>query len=253
MSRKESSVLLEVRESIATISLNRPHRHNAINHELLFQLYEAIEEAGSREDVKAVILTGNGKSFCAGVDLEAVRTEKLFDIREDGKELPEVFKSCGKPIIAAIDGHAITGGLEMALCCDFILASNRAVFIDSHAKLGIHPGWGMTQLLPQAIGLRRAKQMSFTGQPVSALQALEWGLVNEVIPGEMLMVRVRQIAEHICSVNQPVLQKMKALMESGSQMSLGDALALERNGFISFLNSSGERDVSPFKPKADNH
>lgn len=252
MSQNEKSVLLEVGESIATITLNRPQRHNAINRELLVQLYEAIENAGSREDVRAVILTGKGKSFCAGVDLEAVQTEKLFDSRGDGRELPEVFQSCGKPIIGAVNGHAITGGLEMALCCDFLIASNRAVFIDSHAKLGIHPGWGVSQLLQQAIGRRRAKQMSFTGQPVSALQALEWGLVNEVVPEDRLMTRVREIAGQICSVNRDMLGKIKALMESGDRMNLKSGLALEREGFLSFLEDPRERGASPFKQATDN-
>ncbi|WP_022668623.1 enoyl-CoA hydratase [Desulfospira joergensenii] len=247
MSQNKESVLLEVSESIAVITLNRPERHNAINQALLIQLYEAVENAGSREDVGVIILTGKGKSFCAGVDLEAVHTEKLFDIQGEGRELPEIFLSCGKPIIGAVNGHAITGGLEMALCCDFLIASSRAVFIDSHAKLGIHPGWGVSQLLQQAVGRRRAKQMSFTGQPVSALQALEWGLVNEVVPGEILMTRVREIAGHICSMDRDMLGKIKSLVESGDRMSLAEGLSRERKGFISFLEDPGKRDASPFK------
>ncbi len=232
----EQCVLMEIDGSTAVIFLNRPQKHNAINKDLLVQLYDCLETVSSREDIRAVILTGKGKSFCAGVDLEAVKTQNLFDIRKDGAQLPEIFSACPVPVIGAVNGHAITGGLEMALCCDFLIASDLAVFIDSHAALGIHPGWGLTQLLQQAVGIRRAAQMSFTGMPVPVGAALEWGLVNEVVPAKDLIPRAKTIAGKICEASPAMIKKIKFLMNRSGQMNREQALDLERKGFMEFLN-----------------
>lgn len=242
----ESPVLFDVKKAVAIITLNRPKRHNAINREMLDQLYTHLDHITSQTQIRAVILTGKGKSFCAGVDLKAVQNEDLFNIRENGEQLPELFQACGKPIIGAINGHAITGGLEMALCCDFLIASDRAVFIDSHAKLGIHPGWGVTKRLQEAVGRRKAKQMSFTGQPVSAKKACEWGLVNEVVPPEKMLPRALEIAGHICDANSSMLKKIRALIDAGDKLSGTEALDLERKRFISFLNNPEEKGQSAF-------
>ena len=231
----EKSVLLDVHSGIATITLNRPERHNAINQALLSALYDCIDTVSRQDDIRVAIVTGNGKSFCAGIDLKVAMTENLFDPRADGSDLPGVMGACEKPIIGAVNGNTITGGLEIALNCDFLIASDRAVFIDSHAKVGIHPGWGMTQLLQQAIGQRRAKQMSFTCEAVSAHQAYEWGLVNEVVPHEMLLVRTRQVAANICRVDATILLQMKRLMEYRNTASFTDACSREREGFLSFM------------------
>lgn len=244
----ESPVLLEVDNGVALITLNRPDRHNAINRALLDRLYTCLEDIASQDRVQAVILTGSGKSFCAGIDLKAVATENLFDLREDGAQLPEIFQACGKPVIGAVNGHAITGGLEMALCCDFLIASERAVFIDSHARLGIHPGWGITRRLQEAVGRRRAKQMSFTAEPVPADRACEWGLVNEVVSPENLLPRAREIAGQICETNPRMLGKIRALIDAGDELTAAQALELERKQFVSFMNNPEEKDQSAFTP-----
>ena len=209
MSTDEPAVLLEEKNAIAVITLNRPDKHNAINQALLKGLYDALESVSKNPDIRAVVLTGNGKSFCAGVDLKAVLKEPVFAIREDGKEMPELFDLCPVPVIGAVKGYAITGGFEMALCCDFLIASDSAVFIDSHAKLGIHPGWGLTQNLQQAVGIRRARQISFTAAPVPAASALKWGLVNEVVSEDQLLQRAMEIAEQICETNPKTLGKIR--------------------------------------------
>jgi enoyl-CoA hydratase len=223
----EKPVLFKVEDGVALITLNRPERRNAINQDLLIHLYNRIDEAATNDDIKVAILTGNGKSFCSGIDLAVITKDNLRDPRGDGKDLLDVIGACKKPIIGAINGHTITGGFEIALNCDFLIASERAVFIDSHAKLGIHPGWGMTQLLQQAVGQRRAKQMSFTSQPLSAEQALQWGLVNEVVPHEELIPRAKQIGADICAVNQDMLTTMKGLIEFKNRATLDEAFAHE--------------------------
>jgi len=233
-------VLFEIDNSTALITLNRPKRRNAINQALLTALYDALDEVRSSEKIRAAIITGAGKSFCSGLDLEAFPSENIFDPRGDGLDFPDVINACRKPIIGAINGHAVTGGLEIALQCDFLIASERASFADTHARVGIHPGWGMTQLLQEAVGIRRAKQMSFTCQFVDAESAFNWGLVNEVVPHERLLPRTKQIADAISDTDRPMLETIKALMESRRNATLKQALEGERQGFENFAR---ERDL----------
>ena len=208
----EKPVLFEVENGIALIYLNRPERRNAINQDLLKHLYNYIDEVAGNDDIKVAIITGKGRSFCSGLDLAVLGTDNLFDARGDGRDFPDVIGACRKPIIGAINGHAITGGFEIALNCDFLIASEQASFADTHAKVGIHPGWGMTQLLQQAVGQRKARQMSFTCQFISAEDALQYGLVNEVVPHEELVPRAKQIAADICAVKQDMLAVVKDLI-----------------------------------------
>lgn len=162
----EKTVLFEKREGVALITLNRPERRNAVNQDLLVNFYNYIEEASSDNEVSSLIITGSGKSFSSGIDLDIAATDNLLDPRGDGSDLPDVFAACKKPVIGAINGHAINAGFEIALNCDFLIASDSASFLDTHAKMGLQPGWGLSQLLPQAVGHRMAKQISFTCRPV---------------------------------------------------------------------------------------
>jgi enoyl-CoA hydratase len=232
----DKPVLFEVEAGVALITLNRPERRNAINQALLAHLFDCIDEIANREDISVGILTGSGKSFCSGIDLAVIATDNLRDPRGDGKDFLDVIGPCQKPIIGAINGHAITGGFEIALNCDFLIASEKAVFIDSHTKVGIHPGWGMSQLLQQAIGQRRAKQMSFTGQPLPAATSLAWGLVNEVVPHEELLPRAKQVAADICAVNQDMLATMKNLIEFRNEATLDQAFTHEVKESIEYGN-----------------
>ena len=229
------TVLFENNNGIAIVTLNRAERRNAINEDLIINLYNAIDEAAENNDVRVVVITGNGKSFCSGLDLEAVGKENLFNPRDDGKDLPDIFDSCKKPIIAAVNGHAITGGFEIALNCDFIIASENASFADTHAKVGIHPGWGMSQLLQQAVGQRMAKQMSLTCQFVSAREALRIGLVNEVVEHELLIPRALEIAKLITETNAEIMEKVKELIEFRNDSNHLTAYDNERKGFREFL------------------
>jgi enoyl-CoA hydratase len=231
----EAPVVFSVENQIAIITLNRPERRNAINQALLAGLYDAIEKFSADGNIRVAIITGNGKTFCSGLDLEAIFTENLFDPRGDGSDMPDLFAACRKPIIGAVNGHAITGGFELALNCDFLIASENASFMDTHAKLGIHPGWGMTQLLQQAVGRRRARQISFSCKPVSAKTACEWGLVNEVVPPDMLMTRAKEIAVDICSVNPEMLEVVRSLINHQDQVTLAEAYADERKGSAVFI------------------
>ena len=231
----EKTVLFESEGPTALITLNRPERHNSICQDLLVNLYNALDEVARNDGLKVAIITGNGKSFCSGIDLSVIGKDDLLDPRGDGKDMPDVFASCRKPIIGAINGATITGGFELAMHCDFLIASENARFIDSHAKVGIHPGWGMTQLLQRSVGQRMAKQLSFTCRPLSAADALRCGLVNEVVPPAELIPRARQIAQDICGVNYEILMQMKTLIEKQNEMSFNDAFRCERAGFKEFI------------------
>jgi len=230
-------VLFEIKGSVAIITLNRPNRKNAINQALLTGLYNNIEKIAGNDEIKVGIIIGNGNSFCSGIDLECLSTDNLFDPRSDGKDMSEIFGSCNKPIIGAVNGYAITGGFEIALNCDFLIASETAIFADTHAKVGIHPGWGMTQLLQQAVGQRLAKQFSATCEKISAQRALACGLVNEVITADKLLKRTVEIAEEICSVNYEMMLTMKKLIETKNSTTLKAAMAIEQKGFKLFLKS----------------
>lgn len=234
----EKAVLFDVQEGTAVITLNRPERRNSINRELLSGLYDSIDEVSRNDEIRVAIITGNGKSFCSGIDLSVIGKENLFDIRGNGIDLPDVFDACRKPIIGAINGHAITGGFEIALNCDFLIASENAKFADTHAKVGIHPGWGMTQLLQQAVGKRMALQMSTTCQFIDAGQALKYGLVNEVVPHDDLMTRCREIARQICENRYDMVLTVMDLIKYRDTASMGQALAHERERFRRFVKKN---------------
>jgi enoyl-CoA hydratase len=235
----EKSVLFDVKDGVALITLNRPDRHNSICQDLLINLYNYIDEVTANDEIRVAIITGNGKSFCSGIDLSVIGKDNLLNPRGDGKDLPDVLRPCKKPIIGAINGNTITGGFELALNCDFLIASENARFTDSHAKLGIHPGWGMTQLLQQAVGLRMAKQISFACKPLSAQDALRLGLVNEVVALEALLPRAKEIALDICATNQDIMSVMKGIMEKRNAVSHDEAFQAETVSFQEFLKKVG--------------
>lgn len=233
----DDPVLFAVEEKVAVITLNRPERRNAINQALLVQLYNAIERVSGDPEIGAAVITGRDPAFCSGLDLKIVTQENLVDPRGDGRDLPDVFSDCSKPIIAAVNGHAITGGFELALNCDFIIASENACFADTHVRVGIHPGWGMTQHLQQAVGQRRARQMSLAAGMISAKTALEWGLVNEVVAHAKLLSRVKDVAGEIANSDGNMVRTVRALIDYKNSSSLEDALKNERKGYQRFVKA----------------
>ena len=173
----EPVVLLAVDGPVATITLNRPQARNAISSELLARLGEAMAALEASDEICAAILTGADPAFCAGVDLKELgRETSVLRSAPSGSHSP--WPPASKPVIAAVNGPAVTGGLELVLNCDIVICSERAVFADTHARVGELPGWGLSVLLPLAVGRSRARQMSFTGDFLPAAQALTAGLVS---------------------------------------------------------------------------
>lgn len=186
-------VLYSVDGPVATVTLNRPQARNAISGELLARLGETMAAVEANGEVRVAILTGADPAFCAGVDLKEVgRETSVLRTALSGSHGP--WPPVSKPVIAAVNGAAVTGGLELVLNCDIVICSERAAFADTHARVGVLPGWGLSVLLPLAVGRSRARQMSFTGDFLTAGQALTAGLVSEVVPHADLLGRAREIA-----------------------------------------------------------
>jgi len=209
MSETNDVVLFEVSERIATITLNRPEARNALSSEVLRLLPQRMREANERDDVDVIVLTGTDPAFCAGLDLRELGSTASnlgsgsgADGRPNSDGVRGPFPMVDKPLIGAINGVAVTGGFELALNCDFLVASENAKFGDTHARVGVMPGWGLTVLLPQAIGVRRAREMSFTGNFMLADEALAFGLVNHVVPHADLLPFTRRLALDIVG-NEP--------------------------------------------------
>jgi enoyl-CoA hydratase len=208
----DPTVLLDVSERIATITLNRPAARNALSSELLTLLPKVMHEADGRDDVDVLILTGADPAFCAGLDLKELGSSggNLGAGSDASRRTRGPFPKLVKPLVGAINGVAITGGFELALNCDFLIASDRAKFGDTHTRVGVMPGWGLTVLLPQAIGVRRAREMSFTGNFLSAEEALQFGLVNHVVAHEQLIPFTRSIATDICGNDQDGVRQIRS-------------------------------------------
>ncbi len=219
-----TDVLCEIRDQVAVVTLNRPARRNALSGVLLTSLRLLLAELDPDPAVRVIVLTGADPAFCAGLDLtELGQPESPLSGVASGPVLPEL----SKPLIGAINGVAVTGGLELALRCDFLIASERARFADTHARVGIMPGWGLTVELPEAVGRRRAREMSATGNFVGARTAMEWGLVNHVVPHDELLDVSVGLAADIASSDPAAVQAIFATYRAGSQVTAAEALRIE--------------------------
>ena len=226
----EDVVLIEVSEGVAVVTLNRPEARNALDPALTAALPEAIAACDARDDVDAIVLTGADPAFCAGVDLKSLSTDREVRhvVASDSDALIRPFPETSKPVIGAINGAAVTGGFEVALTCDFLVASERARFADTHARVGIMPGWGLTVLLAEAIGHRRAREMSVTGNFLDAPTALVWGLVNHVVPHEELLPFTRSIATDIIGNDQRGVRRMLETYDATTGTTVADGWKVER-------------------------
>lgn len=228
-------VLLDVDpKGVATVTLNRPDARNALSSALIAELAAAYDEVLDVDSIACVLLTGTDPAFCAGMD--------LHEMGQGGANLALDFVSrlweTSTPVIGAVNGAAVTGGLELALACDFLIASDRARFADTHARVGVVPGGGMSYLLPEAVGYRMAKELSLTGRYMAAEEALAAGLVNRVVPHADLMAVAMGVAHEICSSNWPVAKRINKLYKETASMSGADAAAHERANFALFLRDS---------------
>ena len=228
------SLVLTARDGpVATVTLNRPEAMNALSRALRAELAAAMRGLAADESIRAIVLTGAGeRAFTAGLDLKELGadTSNLGAANaESADENPvKAIELCPQPVIGAINGVAITGGFEVALACDILIASTHARFADTHARVGIMPGWGLSQKLSRMIGIARAKELSLTGNFLGAEAARDWGIVNRVVAPEELLPAAQALACDIASADPAMVRRYKTLIDDGYALPLGEGLALEQ-------------------------
>ena len=220
-------VLVDVDDGVATITLNRPEARNALNRAIRRPLPGVITELEHDDGVDVMILTGADPAFCAGIDLKELGSGEATGAPEDLGSTRGALPPHAKLLIGAVNGVAVTGGFEIALACDFLIASERARFADTHARVGIMPGWGLTVLLPQRVGVARAREMSVTGNFVDAQLAYDWGLVNHVVAHDELLPFCRQLAADSRTIDQVAVRRMLRTYDEASLVSLDEAWDIE--------------------------
>lgn len=237
---------------VITVTLNRPKQLNAMSLAMENEMRRCFRELSADTSLRAIVLTGAGRAFCAGVDLKELAADpaaKDQRIWHGPDSFAGIARACPHPIICAVNGFAVTGGLELALIGDIVLASNEAQFADTHARVGITPAWGLTQILPRLIGVNRAKQMSLTGEYIHADQAAEWGMVNEVVPARHLMTRALQLARGIAETDLPSADKIKGLIEESAETTYEEGLVREVIVFDAHMPGVSQDEIGANREK----
>ena len=244
----DGRVVVSVEGDVSTLTLDRPRKLNALGPAMLAELERHIDRLDRDNAMRVVIVTGSGEwAFCVGADVNAWAALEPIDMWRtwvrDGHRVLQRLASLRQPTIAAINGFAFGGGLELALATDIRIAADTAIFAAPEVKIGTLPGWAATRRLPQTIGAARAKQMIFSGEQIDAATALGWGLVNDVVPASELVSRARDLAAAIAA-NAPVsVQLAKAAID-------GDATALEAfAGALAAGTADGREGIASFREK----
>lgn len=248
------NVLLEKEDKLAILYINRPKALNALNKDTLLEIDAAIKEINADSEVGVLIITGAGdKSFVAGADIAFMQNLSAMEGREFGALGQKVFRMIElmeKPVIAAVNGFALGGGCELAMCCDFRIASTTAKFGQPEVGLGITPGFGGTQRLPRLVGAGMAKQMLYTADVIDASEALRVGLVNKVVEPEALMETVKKIAKKISSKGPVAVQLSKAAANEGMQTDIDRAMTIEADAFgLCFATTDQKEGMTAFLEK----
>ena len=247
------NITFNQKEAIAIVTLNRPKVLNALNTETLNELHEIFTQLDSDTGVRVIIITGSGKAFIAGADISEMNTyspEEARAFSQLGHKTMDAIQNTGKPVIAAINGFTLGGGLELALSCDILIASEKAVLGLPEVNLGLIQGFGGTQRLPRLIGKARAKELIFTGEALKAQKACEIGLVNRVVPQEELLPEAEKMAQLISAKGPVALTLAKRAIESGYDMPLSEGCKKEIGAFVeSFSSQDRDEGIKAFLEK----
>ncbi|HYR32480.1 MAG TPA: enoyl-CoA hydratase-related protein [Gemmatimonadales bacterium] len=229
------TLLFEIRDGIAFVTINRPDKLNALNDQVVAELGQAADRITSDDSIRGVILTGAGpKAFVAGADIADLAKQGPFDGKARalrGQGVLRRLETCGKPVVAAVNGFALGGGCELALACHIRIASDTAKFGQPEVKLGIAPGYGGTQRLPRLVGKGRALQLILTGEMIDAAEAFRIGLVNKVVPAADLAAESEKLVRGILAMGPLAVRLALEAVERGLDMSLDEGLLLEANHF----------------------
>lgn len=226
----EDVVLVSRDGPVAIVTLNRPQAMNALSSALRRALAATFRDLEADDNVRAIVLTGAGtRAFTAGLDLKELGQQGLGAANAEGPDDNPVkaIEQTGKPVIGAINGVAITGGFEVALACDVLIASENARFADTHARVGIMPGWGLSQKLSRLIGPYRARELSLSGNFLDAATASQWGLVNRVVAADDLVATAVKLAHDMATIAPQFSRAYKQLINDGYALPFGEAMALE--------------------------
>lgn len=245
------NIILERKDGIARIKLNRPDALNALDVATLLEIQRALEDIRNDESIGVVVLTGVGRAFSAGVDLKSIGGLKLeggnvgSEINAAARGVIQAMEELPKPIIAMVNGFCLTGALEIAMGCDMIIASENSRFGDTHVRWGFRPTWGLSQKLPRAVGIMKAKELSFTAEMISAVEAERIGLVNRVVSAEELEPTVEALAQTILRNSRDAIAAYKALMNRGFREDLATGLKVEAE--TSFVVNDTEERIKEFR------
>lgn len=248
------TIELAIEDGVATITLNRPEVLNAINWDLVRELEEAVNQVRKDDTVRVVVITGAGeKAFAAGADIHELKEMNAVEVLDFVQQVQRIYnriERMPKPIIAAVNGYALGGGLELMMACDIVYASERAKLGLPEINLGIIPGAGGTQRLPRLIGGKRAKELLFTGEMIDAQEALRIGLVNKVIPHDQLRSEVKKLCEKIKAKSPVALRAAKEAVEEGYDLDLVKGLAIEAKAIaICFSTEDSKEGLTAYLEK----
>lgn len=238
----EPLVLTDRADGICVVTLNRPEALNALSSALRAALVNTFAELAEDQETQVIVLTGAGRAFTVGLDLKELGGEVDPGATTSSLDLSEAVDRLPQPMIGAVNGYAITGGFELALMCDFLIASTEAKFADTHARVGVVPGWGLSQRLPRLIGINRAKELSLTGNFLDAKTAESWGLVNRVVSPDELLDVARSLARDIVSTEPVTRAEMLRIMDEGWATTLGEGLAIEHKASVAHSKAEVRAD-----------
>lgn len=240
------AIQYDLDDGVATITLSRPDALNAITITMLEEMRAAVNAAGSHEEVSSIVITGEGRAFSAGLDLKDLQSRQTEAgdvgniVNGPAHKLIKAIQKSSKPVIAKVNGFCFTGALELALACDLIWVAEEAKLGDTHAKWGLRPTWGMSGRLPHAVGMRKAKELSFTADTFSGVEAMEWGLANRAVPFKNLDASVKELTDKIAANSSGSIAAYKILYNKGGVKSQKGALKFEQH-FEYDISDSAER------------
>ena len=244
------TLLMDRDGRVMILTLNRPEALNALSAELVGALVDAVRACDADDGIGVIVLTGKGdRAFTAGMDLKEA-AQSLQPMSNLRRTLGAVIANCRKPVIAAVNGLCITGGMEIMLACNVVIAASTARFADTHVRVGLLPGWGISQRLARQIGPQRAKEISLSGNFVDAQRAFDIGLVNRVVEPAELMPHALKLAHDFADGNTAVVQAYKRLIDDGYAMTLTDALPMERERGLAHATSLQPGDLDAARQTA---
>jgi 2-(1,2-epoxy-1,2-dihydrophenyl)acetyl-CoA isomerase len=250
-------ILNETHDSITTVTLNRPEKLNAFSGTMREELLDALRAAAENSDCRVVILTGAGRAFCAGGDIESMRglqrernTDAMRKLLDAGRDVVLQIAGMEKPVIASVNGVAAGAGCNLALACDYRIASDQAKFAESFVKIGLHPDWGGTFLLPRIVGRSRALEMMTTGRLVEAAEALRMGLVDRVVAAGELAKETNVLAQTIAAAPPIAVAGIKHALRESDRNDLRGQLEIEtENQLRAFLSADATEGMAAFFEK----